>query len=55
VELWNRASSVAAVKNHRVHVIGSDIFFVPGPRIVDAAQEFLTLLHPEAAKQGGVK
>lgn len=55
VELWSRAGSVAAVKNHRVHAIGSDIFFVPGPRIVDAAQAFLTLLHPEAMKQGGVK
>jgi ABC-type Fe3+-hydroxamate transport system substrate-binding protein len=50
VELWNRASSVAAVKNHRVHAIGSEIFFVPGPRIVDAAQAFLTLLHPEVSK-----
>jgi iron complex transport system substrate-binding protein len=50
VELWNRASSISAVKNHRVHAIGSDIFFVPGPRVVDAAQAFLRLLHPEVAK-----
>jgi iron complex transport system substrate-binding protein len=50
VELWNRAGSLSAVKNHRVHAIGSDVFFVPGPRIVDAAQSFLTLLHPEVSK-----
>ncbi len=55
VELWNRAGSIAAVKNHRVYAIGSDIFFVPGPRIVDAAQEFLKLLHPETLKQGGAQ
>lgn len=50
VELWSRAGSISAVKNRRVHAIGSDIFFVPGPRVIDAAQAFLTLLHPEVAK-----
>ncbi|MEI9811803.1 MAG: cobalamin-binding protein [Acidobacteriota bacterium] len=47
VNVWNRMPSISAVRNHRVYAIASDVFFVPGPRIVDAAQSFLTLLHPE--------
>lgn len=46
--LWNRMSSIAAVRSHRVHAVASDIFVVPGPRVVDAANAFFTLLHPEA-------
>jgi iron complex transport system substrate-binding protein len=49
--LWTRMSSVAAVRNRRVHAVASDIFVVPGPRVVAAATEFLTLLHPEAASK----
>ena len=49
--LWTRMSSVAAVRNRRVHAVASDIFVVPGPRVVAAASEFLTLLHPEAASK----
>ena len=48
--LWTRMSSVAAVRNRRVHAVASDIFVVPGPRVVAAATEFLALLHPEAAR-----
>ena len=44
--LWQRASSVAAVKQRRVHAVASDIFVVPGPRAVDAARAFLDMLHP---------
>ena len=36
--LWQRLSSLAAVKSGRVHAVASDIFVVPGPRVVDAAQ-----------------
>jgi len=46
--LWGRLSSVAAVKQHRVYAVASDIYVVPGPRVVDAAKAFLALLHPEA-------
>ena len=47
--LWTRLSSVGAVRNRRVHAVASDIFVVPGPRVVAAAAEFFALLHPEAA------
>lgn len=50
VGLWNRMGSIAAVRNHRVNAVASDIFVVPGPRVVLAAREFFAILHPEAAK-----
>ncbi len=46
--LWNRMSSLGAVRAHRVHAVASDIFVVPGPRVVDAANAFFALFHPEA-------
>jgi iron complex transport system substrate-binding protein len=44
--LWQRLPSLAAVKNRRVHAVASDIFVVPGPRVVDAARAFFEMLHP---------
>jgi iron complex transport system substrate-binding protein len=48
VELWKRYPSITAVRENRVYAVASDIFVVPGPRVVDAAREFARLLHPEA-------
>lgn len=50
--LWNRMGSIQAVRARRVHAVASDIFVVPGPRVVDAANEFLRMLHPELLVQG---
>jgi len=36
--LWNQAPSLVAVKTRRVHAVASDIFVVPGPRVVEAAR-----------------
>ena len=46
VALWNRIPTLAAVKQHRVFAVASDIFVVPGPRVIDAAQAFTEMLHP---------
>lgn len=46
--LWDRLSSVAAVKQHRVYAVASDIYVEPGPRVVDAAKAFFEMLHPKA-------
>jgi iron complex transport system substrate-binding protein len=46
VALWDRYPSLRAVKNHRVYAVASDIFVVPGPRMIDAAREFARMLHP---------
>ena len=48
VALWNRYPMLKAVREHRVYAVASDIYVVPGPRIVDAAREFARMLHPEA-------
>jgi iron complex transport system substrate-binding protein len=49
VALWQRASSIKAVKDHRVEPVAADIFVVPGPRAVDAARAIFAILHPEAS------
>ena len=47
--LWRRYPSLNAVRGGRVYAVASDIFVVPGPRVVDAAREFEKMLHPELA------
>ena len=47
VALWGRFPAIGAVRDKRVHAVASDIFVVPGPRVVEAAQAFLAMLHPE--------
>lgn len=48
VDLWQKMGSIAAVKQHRVFAVASDIFVVPGPRVVNAAEAFFGMLHPDA-------
>jgi iron complex transport system substrate-binding protein len=45
VRLWKSRQELGAVKNNRVFAVASDIFVVPGPRMVDAAQAFAHMLH----------
>jgi iron complex transport system substrate-binding protein len=45
--LWERLGSVAAVKQHRVYAVASDVYVIPGPRVVAAAKAFVEMLHPE--------
>jgi iron complex transport system substrate-binding protein len=46
IALWNRVPNLMAVKQHRVFAVASDIFVVPGPRVIDAAKAFADMLHP---------
>lgn len=48
VELWRRYPNLAAVRRGAVFAVASDIFVVPGPRMVEAAAAFGRMLHPEA-------
>ena len=48
VDLWQRMGTIEAVRQHRVFAVASDIFVVPGPRVVDAAQAFFGMLHPNS-------
>ena len=50
VNLWGTRPALTAVREKRVYAVASDIFVVPGPRMVDAAEEFAKLLHPEGRR-----
>lgn len=49
VRLWERYATLTAVRRKAVHAVASDIFVVPGPRMVEAARAFERMLHPETA------
>jgi iron complex transport system substrate-binding protein len=46
IALWDRIPTLAAVKQHHVFAVASDIFVVPGPRVTEAAKAFAGMLHP---------
>ncbi len=49
INLWNREfPDLPAVVRNRVYPVAEDIFVVPGPRVVDAAEELLRMIHPES-------
>jgi len=43
--LWRRDAALAAVSNNAVHVVTSDAFVVPGPRVVEVAETFADWFH----------
>jgi iron complex transport system substrate-binding protein len=47
---WNVLSSLPAVRSKRVHLLPSDEFVIPGPRVAEAARRFAELLHPAVFK-----
>jgi iron complex transport system substrate-binding protein len=47
VKTESRLQDVDARKNERIYSTNMDIVGRPGPRIVDALEEFLKLIHPE--------
>jgi iron complex transport system substrate-binding protein len=46
VKLWQGQTGIRAVTNGNVHAVAADIFVVPGPRVVDAAEAFARMLQP---------
>jgi iron complex transport system substrate-binding protein len=44
-KLWNAQTLVRAARTGHVHAITSDIFVVPGPRVVEAAETMARWLH----------
>ncbi len=45
-EFWNTWQVLPAVKNHRVHIFDSALWFRPGPRIAEGIEQLARLLHP---------
>ena len=48
--VWDALPSVPAVRQKQVHLLVGDEFVVPGPRIVQAAERFARVLHPDVFK-----
>ena len=44
---WNQWGNLPAVRNHRIHIVESDIFDRPSPRLVDGLELLARLIHPE--------
>ncbi len=47
-QLWQRWTSLSAIKQGRVHHIPSDLLNRPGPRIVEGLERLARIIHPEA-------
>lgn len=47
IALWRKYPSLSAVRNNRVHIVSSDLFVHPGPRVVDLARVLAKMFHPE--------
>ena len=45
---WKGLESIAAVRNHRVHVLSADYVTIPGPRFIEILRDVARILHPEA-------
>jgi len=43
--IWSALDTVSAVRNNRVYVLDSDVFIVPGPRVVEAANRLDQVFH----------
>ncbi len=46
-KVWSSWTNIPAVRNNRIHVVDSDIFDRPGPRMVEGLMVLASLLHPE--------
>ena len=44
---WNRWSDLPAVRNQRIYLVDSNLFDRPAPRLVDAIELLVRLIHPE--------
>jgi len=53
-QLWQRWTTLSAVKHRRFHQIPSDILNRPGPRIVQGLAMLAKIIHPEAFKDGAI-
>ncbi len=49
---WEAWPQIPAVRNKRLHVVDTDLFNRPSPRLIDALEYLVELLHPELAVSG---
>jgi len=46
---WQEWPQIPAVRNSRLYVVDADLFDRPTPRLIDALEYLVGLLHPEQA------
>ena len=44
---WNQWPNMPAVRNRRIHLVDSNLFDRPSPRLVEALEVLAKLIHPE--------
>ena len=49
---WDQWDDIPAVKNDRIHLVDSNQFNRPTPRLVDALETLIRLIHPELFAEG---
>jgi iron complex transport system substrate-binding protein len=47
IAMWGKYPSLAAAKNGRTHIVSSDLYVHPGPRVIELARVMAALFHPE--------
>ena len=50
-ESWFQWRNLPAARLNRIHLVDSDIFDRPSPRLIDALEQLCGLLHPELAEE----
>lgn len=48
---WDRRKGIPAVRDHRVHLIDSDLIDRPSPRLIDGLEQMARFLHPDLFKE----
>jgi iron complex transport system substrate-binding protein len=43
---WQRLDTIHAIKNNQLHIIQADYAVIPGPRIIQLAEQLAQILHP---------
>jgi iron complex transport system substrate-binding protein len=47
ITMWRKYPTLAAAKNNRTHIVSSDLYVHPGPRVIELARVMAALFHPE--------
>ncbi len=50
-KVWGRWKILPAVKNRRIHIFDSALWFRPGPRVADGLLELFSILHPDRGEE----
>jgi iron complex transport system substrate-binding protein len=47
IALWSKYPSLRAYRNKRIHIVASDLFVHPGPRVAELTRELARIFHPD--------